>query len=137
MATCVAREGVARAPGAWEWDFLKSRFRTLNALFDSCRASTPTLTTSTPTPPPALPDPAIDPTLPHTPSLPLHRTAITVPFFLFLQNPQAPSRNPTRIMLTVREPVTWPHNANAAIVGNPALGIILGTPCGSAIGTGG
>lgn len=39
----------------------------------------------------------------------------------------------------VREPVTWPRNANAAIVawpGNPALGLILGTPCGSAIATG-
>ena len=46
------------------------------------------------------------------------------PLFFFRQNhPQAPSRNPTRIMLTVREPVTWPRSWP----GNPALGVILGT----------
>ena len=102
---------------------------TLNALLDSCRTSTPT-----PTPPPALPDPVIYPTLrhPHSTQNHHHRPFFSlpsrlgsnnpppIPFFFLQQNhPQAPSRNPTRILLTVREPVTWPRNANAAIVAWP------------------
>ena len=93
---------------------------TLNVLFDSYNN---TNASSNP------PDPAICPTLPHPHPLSLY---IEPPppsiffrlgpnnspplFFFSAEPPQAPSRNPTRIMLRVRELVTWPRNADAAAI---------------------